>query len=96
MARYLKRGRDAAQRAEDAAKVRATVEAILADVEARGDDAVRELSAKFDRWDRADYRLSDAEIRDCLGQLSQLLCLRPPNQLVGTGRPNQQALGHED
>ena len=71
MARYLKRGRDAAQRAEDAAKVRATVEAILADIEARGDDAVRELSAKFDRWDRADYRLSDAEIRDCLAQLSQ-------------------------
>ena len=70
MARYLKRGRDAAQRAEDAAKVRATVEAILADIEARGDEAVRELSAKFDRWDRADFRLSGAEIRDCLAQLS--------------------------
>ena len=71
MARYLKRGRDAAQRAEDAAKVRATVEAILADVEARGDEAVRELSVKFDGWDRKDYRLTDAEIQDCLSQLSR-------------------------
>jgi sulfopropanediol 3-dehydrogenase len=70
MARYLKRGRDAALRAEDAAKVRATVEGILADIGSRGDAAVRELSVKFDRWDRADYRLTDAEIRDCLSQLS--------------------------
>jgi sulfopropanediol 3-dehydrogenase len=71
MAEYLKRGRDAAARAQDATKVRETVEAILADVEARGDAAVRELSNKFDNWDREDYRLTDAEIRDCLGQLSQ-------------------------
>ena len=71
MPRYLKRGRDAAQRAEDATKVRATVEAILADIEARGDAAVRELSVRFDQWDRRDYRLTDAEIRVCLAQLSQ-------------------------
>ena len=70
MARYLKRGRDAVLRAEDAAKVRATVETILADIEARGDAAVRELSAKFDQWDRADYRLTDAEIRACMSELS--------------------------
>jgi sulfopropanediol 3-dehydrogenase len=71
MAQYLKRGRDAALRAEDDSKVRATVEAVLADLEARGDTAVRELSVKFDRWDRKDFRLTDAEIKDCLAQLSQ-------------------------
>ncbi len=71
MARYLKRGRDAGQRAEDDSKVRAAVEGILADIEKRGDAAVRELSLKFDQWDRKDYRLTDAEIRDCLSQLSQ-------------------------
>ena len=32
---------------------------------------MRELSLKFDQWDRKDYRLTDAEIRDCLSQLSQ-------------------------
>jgi sulfopropanediol 3-dehydrogenase len=71
MAQYLKCGRDAAARAEDAAKVRGAVETILADIEARGDAAVRELSVKFDGWDRADYRLTDTEIADCIGELSQ-------------------------
>jgi sulfopropanediol 3-dehydrogenase len=70
MAKYLKRGRDAAQRAEDNSKVRATVEGILADIEKRGDAAVRELSVKFDQWDRKDYRLTDAEIKACVSQLS--------------------------
>jgi sulfopropanediol 3-dehydrogenase len=71
MAKHLKRSRDAAQRAEDDSKVRATVEGILADIEKRGDDAVRELSATFDQWDRKDYRLTDAEIKDCVAQLSK-------------------------
>ncbi|MBR0646712.1 histidinol dehydrogenase [Plastoroseomonas hellenica] len=70
MARYLKTGRDAAAAAADDAKVRATVEGILADIAARGDAAVRELSIRFDKWDRADPRLTDAEIRACLGELS--------------------------
>ncbi|HXO67515.1 MAG TPA: histidinol dehydrogenase [Bradyrhizobium sp.] len=70
MPKILKRGRDAAQRAEDDSKVRATVEAILADIEKRGDAAIRELSVKFDQWDRRDFRLTDAEIKDCLSQLS--------------------------
>ncbi|HKH66916.1 MAG TPA: histidinol dehydrogenase, partial [Reyranella sp.] len=70
MARWLKQGRDATAIAEEDAKVRTIVEGILADIEARGDAAVREMSVKFDRWDREDYRLTDAEIRDCLSQLS--------------------------
>src|SRR5436305_13849645 len=71
MATFLKRGRDAAQRAEDDAKIRATVEGILAEIEQRGDAAIRELSIKFDAWDRKDFRLTEAEIKDCLSQLSQ-------------------------
>jgi sulfopropanediol 3-dehydrogenase len=66
----LKEGRSAAAAAEDTAKVRATVEGILADIAERGDRAVRDLSVKFDGWDRTDYRLTDKEIRDCLSQLS--------------------------
>ncbi len=50
--------------------VTATVEALLADVERRGDAAVRELSIRFDRLDRASYRLSDAEIRSCVDSLT--------------------------
>jgi sulfopropanediol 3-dehydrogenase len=68
--RYLKRGRDAASVAADDARVRATVEAILADVEARGDVAVRELSTKFDRWEPRDFRLSRAEIEAAVNELA--------------------------
>jgi len=70
MARFLKRGRDADAVAEDDAKVRATVEGILADIKARGDAAVRELSIRFDKWDRQNFRLSEGEIQACLDQLS--------------------------
>ena len=70
MARFLKQGRDADAVAEDDAKVRATVEGILADIKARGDAAVRELSIRFDKWDRQNFRLSEAEIQACLDQLT--------------------------
>jgi len=71
MAEYLKRGRDATLRAEDQAKTRATVEGLLADIEQRGDAAVREMSIRFDNWDRTEYRLTSAEIKACVDQLSK-------------------------
>jgi sulfopropanediol 3-dehydrogenase len=66
---WLKRSIAAADKAAAQAETRATVEALLADIEARGDAAVREMSARFDQWDRADFRLTDAEIRACLSEL---------------------------
>ncbi|WP_198669552.1 histidinol dehydrogenase, partial [Blastomonas sp. UPD001] len=57
-------------RADIDRKVRDTVEGLLADIEARGDAAVRDLSVMFDGWDREDYRLTPAEIQDCIDQLS--------------------------
>jgi len=69
--RKLKEGRDPEAAAADQAAIRATVEGIIADVRQRGDAAVRELSNRFDKWDRADYRLTDAEIRACLSELSE-------------------------
>ncbi len=71
MAKWLKRGADAAAVAETDRKVRDTVEGILADIAARGDAAVRELSVRFDKWDRDSYRLSEAEIEGCLAQLTK-------------------------
>ena len=58
MAQYLKRGMDASAVKAADAKVRETVEAILADVEARGDAAVRELSQKFDNWSPPSFKLT--------------------------------------
>jgi sulfopropanediol 3-dehydrogenase len=62
MATWLKRGASAEAKADADRKVRDTVEAALADIEARGDGAVRDMSIRFDKWDREDYRLSQAEI----------------------------------
>jgi sulfopropanediol 3-dehydrogenase len=69
MASWLKRSIGASDKAAAHAEVRHTVEALLAGIAARGDAAVRELSARFDRWERADFRLTDAEIRACLAEL---------------------------
>jgi sulfopropanediol 3-dehydrogenase len=67
----MKRGADAEVVAASDRRVRDTVEGILADIAERGDAAVRELSVKFDNWDREDYRLSDKEISGCVGRLSR-------------------------
>lgn len=70
-ARHLKTSISAGEKADADAKVRQTVEAIMADIEARGDAAVRELSIKFDNWDRKDFRLTKREIEGCLSELSR-------------------------
>jgi sulfopropanediol 3-dehydrogenase len=67
---YLKRGATAAAKADRDRQVRDTVEAILTDIEMRGDAAVRELSVKFDNWERESYRLTPAEIQGCMDQLT--------------------------
>ncbi len=70
MIRYLKRGKTLQVRADDDSKVRETVEAIIKDIEARGDVAVRDYSRKFDNWDPAEFRLSQAEIEAARKSLS--------------------------
>lgn len=70
MAEYLKRGATAEAKSDRDRQVRDTVEGILADIEARGDAAVRDLSVRFDNWDRESYRLTPAEIQACIDTLS--------------------------
>ncbi len=69
MARWLKRGMDAGAIKAADAKVRETVEGILAQVEERKDHAIRELSEKFDKWSPVDFRLSPAEIERAIAQV---------------------------
>jgi len=68
---YLKRGKPAEERAEDDTRTRAVVEAALADIEKRGDTAVRELSEKFDNYSPASYRLTGDEIKALIGELTE-------------------------
>ena len=69
MPRHLKRGMDASAIKAADAKVRETVEQILADIEARGDEAVRDLSKKFDNWAPKDFRLNAQEIERAISQV---------------------------
>jgi sulfopropanediol 3-dehydrogenase len=69
MAIWLKKGISAEDDAADVAKVRKTVEDILADIEERGDAAVRELSQKFDNWNPDEFRLTRPQIDACVKSL---------------------------
>ena len=67
---YLKQSKPEAERAEDDAKVRATVEATLKDIEMRGDAAVRDLSQKFDGYAPEHFRLTASEIEAAMQKVS--------------------------
>jgi sulfopropanediol 3-dehydrogenase len=69
MIRQIKTGISDAEKHDADVKVRQTVEAILEDVAKRGDVAVRELSAKFDKWEPKEFRLSKAEIQALIDSL---------------------------
>src|SRR5947207_13310256 len=70
MPRHIKEAALAGQQDEADAKTRTTVEAIIADVKARGDAAVRDLSERFDKWSPPSFRLSDDEIRALVAKVS--------------------------
>lgn len=71
MATYLKQGLSEAGASEIEATVRATVEAVLNEVQARGDAAVREYSEKFDRWNPVSFRLNEEQIQKVIATLPQ-------------------------
>ncbi|MBT5810091.1 MAG: histidinol dehydrogenase, partial [Rhodospirillaceae bacterium] len=71
MAKFLKSGLDKAERDDADAKVRAMVEEILGDIEARGDAAVRDFSVKFDDWRPDSFRLSEQEIEAALAKVAK-------------------------
>ena len=71
MARYLKRGMDASAIKAADAKVRATVEQILEQIETGGDAAVRELSQQFDNWSPPSFKLAASEVERAISQVAK-------------------------
>ncbi|HWC82009.1 MAG TPA: histidinol dehydrogenase [Pseudonocardiaceae bacterium] len=69
--RQVKAAIPAEQVTADLSAVRATVTGIIADIRARGDEAVRQYSEKFDNWSPASFRLSDKEIADIVAGLPE-------------------------
>lgn len=68
--KYLKTGKPSDERSQDDAVVRGVVEAALAEIDARGDAAVRELAEKFDKVSPTSFRLSDEEIEALISEVS--------------------------
>ncbi len=66
---FLKRGKGAQGLSGPDPAVQEAVTNALAEIEARGDAAVREFSRKFDRHDPPDFRLSDGEIENLVNRV---------------------------
>jgi sulfopropanediol 3-dehydrogenase len=71
MIRHLKTGISAEQAATDDAKVRAVVEGVLGAIAQRGDAAVRDYSAQFDKWSPPSFRLTREQIDACYRELPE-------------------------
>jgi len=69
MTKWLKQAISKQDKEEAQQQVRETVEKLLADIETRGDTAVRELSKRFDNWEPEEFKLSEEQIRDCINRL---------------------------
>ena len=69
MTKWLKQAISKQDKEEAQQQVRETVEKLLADIETRGDTAVRELSKRFDNWEPEEFKLSEEQIQDCINRL---------------------------
>ena len=70
MAKWFKNGKSEKEIVEADAEVKKTVEKILRDVVNRGDEAVRELSIKFDNYSPDNFILSQEEIDIAISKVS--------------------------
>lgn len=69
MATYIKEGKSISELQEADSKIKAVVTAVIKDIEANGDHAVRTYSKKFDNWSPASFRLSKAQIEEIISSV---------------------------
>jgi len=71
MATYYKQGKPLSDIQEMESKVAETVRAIIADVAARGEQAVREYSRSFDNWNPASFRLTEEQKQEIIAAVPE-------------------------
>ncbi len=69
MAEYIKKGKSQGEKRQEQQEIAAKVAAILADIEARGEEAIRSLSKQFDSWSPPSFQLSKQEIEEAMKQV---------------------------
>ncbi|QQK75361.1 histidinol dehydrogenase [Salicibibacter cibarius] len=70
MATFLKEGKTTEEKQTSDMKIQQSVSEIIQSVEDRGDQAVRDLSEKFDQWSPENFRLSKEDIETAIDELS--------------------------
>ncbi|MGB0938685.1 MAG: histidinol dehydrogenase [Colwellia sp.] len=73
MIKYLKKGPSSEEKNTSNQQVRVIVEDIIKNIETNGDQAVREYSEKFDKWNPKSFKLSKEEIKACYSELDPKL-----------------------
>ena len=68
--RKIKNSKSEGEKLEEDFNVRTVVEKTLKEVEVKGDEAVRELSKKFDNFDRPNFLLTESEIDAAMHKVS--------------------------
>ncbi|WJH33697.1 histidinol dehydrogenase [Paenibacillus sp. CC-CFT747] len=71
MTTYLKKGKSDTNAIFSDPSVYETVSSIIRDISDRGDAAVKELSAKFDKWTPENFRLSPEQIRSMVASVPE-------------------------
>ena len=66
--KFIKQGKSSEEVKQSDAKVSETVASALSDIESRGDAAVREMSARFDKWEPESFRLSEEQIEEIVAR----------------------------
>nr|WP_285859135.1 histidinol dehydrogenase [Bhargavaea ginsengi] len=69
--KFIKQGKSSEEVKQSDAKVSETVAAALSDIEEKGDAAVREMSARFDKWEPESFRLSEEQISEIVGRVPE-------------------------
>ena len=71
MAKYLKKSKSHTERKKDDREIKETVELLLSDIDKRGDEAVLEMSKKFDNYSPESFLLSETEINNAISKVSK-------------------------
>ena len=97
MVRVLKSGMNVETQLSLNEAVQGTVQGIISDIRARGDDALRELSQKFDGWSPPAFRLSTEQIEAAIAEVPEevLASIRFSLEQVQTFARAQRASVHE-
>lgn len=71
MAKFIKKGKSEQEIQENNSKVQEAVAGIIEAIEKKGDEAVRDLSLKFDKWSPESFKLTEEQIKEVVDSVDE-------------------------